>query len=110
MLMERPSFCLKMVIDRLIQRNLKYKYSSGGSMLSIYQTGCLVDLNDQYRLSIQTDPMVAGDSFAETALVSIQKNKVIYGPYGYGDVKRFPTLDALCEELDSILGESSRLS
>lgn len=46
--------------------------------MSPYETGCRINLTDYFELSIQTDPLIVGNSFAETALISTEKKNRIW--------------------------------
>jgi hypothetical protein len=103
------SYSLKIVIKWLNEKNIKYKISSSGFNMSPYATGCRIRLNDSFELSIQTDPSTAGDSFAETALISTETGSVAYGPGGYGDVKRHDAPDDLFEEIEWLLTQDLKM-
>lgn len=92
----RQSYNLRVVTEWLEKNNIKYKLSSGGSY-SLVQTGCKINLRNDFELSIQTSHEIAGISFAETALS--YKNRIVYDICGYGDVKRHETPLDLFEEI-----------
>ena len=104
--MKRTSYSLGLVTDFLDKMKITYTYSSGGGMFAFYETGCRIKLNEPFELSIQTDPVIAGPSFAETALISANTHKVVYGTCGYGDVKRHDTPDELFKEIEWLLTQN----
>lgn len=99
------SYSLKIVTNWLDMKGIKYVHCSGGNRFQFHATGCQISLNDGYKLSIQTDPSIAGDSFAETALLSTKKG-LVYGPCGYDDVKRFDTPEELYKEIEWLLTQN----
>lgn len=58
------------------------------------ETGLRVQLRGGFQLSVQTDPLVANDAFAETALLK-DNHYTENEKLGYDDVKRFVTPDSL---------------
>ena len=70
--------------------------------IGLYSTGCrLFFPNSTYSLSVQTDSLVAGDSFCETAL--LLNDDIIYdGSLGYDDVIRHYEIEDLKKHLEEI--------
>jgi hypothetical protein len=101
----RETYSLRQVTTFLKERNIPYKYSNANVLsLSFYNHGCRIDVNDDYKLSIQTHSDVVGPSFAETALQSIAKGGIVYdGTYGYDDVIRWNTPQELFDHIDDIM-------
>lgn len=92
------SYLLKRVLKIIDKCHLKHNDvktkvntgSSGGVFSSLYATGCQLDFCDtDFKLSIQTNPDIAGWAFCETAILSKTKKGLIYpSELGYGDVVR----------------------
>lgn len=100
--MDSESYCLRLVTEWLNGKKISYRHcSGGGGGFSLCETGCQIKLASPYVLSIQTNPMVADVSFAETAITD--GKSVVYGMWGYGDVKRFETPDDLFREIEWLL-------
>lgn len=99
-----------MVTKWLKNHGLSFQHSSGNinCLPSLYQTGCNFKLNDQFILSIQTDPSIAGEAFAETAIISTETEQLDYRHFGSGDVKRFKTPENLFNEIEWLLEEAQK--
>lgn len=110
------TYQLRLVIKFLRDNRIAYSYCSANIGSMLYEHGCHIKINDTYRLSVQTHPMIAGESFAETALQNMITRDVVYdGTHGYYDVQRFCNPSDLFEHIlslnpprkDAIEGDSS---
>lgn len=83
------SYSLRKISNWLDSNNLT-NYNETSSMGGgLYSTGIRLVLNDKYSISMQTEPMVAGPSFCETALIDNKSGKLSYiNKLGYHDVIR----------------------
>lgn len=108
-----PTYSLRVVMDHLESEGLAHRFSSGSVGPCLYEHGCKVDLpgSDNVQMSIQTHPMLAGSSFAETAV--IKDGEFIWYAVAGGDdyvnngenvvVVRHATPEALFDHLDSAI-------
>lgn len=71
------TYSLRLVIDFLDENKIEYKYSNANVGFTIHNHGCRIQINDKYSLSIQTHPMVVGESFAETALTNVLTKEMV---------------------------------
>jgi len=84
------TYSLRLVIEFLKNKQIPYTYCSANVDYMLYQHGCRIRLDDTYTLSIQTHPMIAGKSFAETALRNMVTKEIVEdGTHDYYDIKRF---------------------
>lgn len=97
--MTEVSYNLNIVVNWLNDHRIVFDYSSNGFV----ETGCIISINNHYKLSVQTDPSIAGSSFAETALISIKHQKIIYNIAGYVFVKRYRSPNALFGEVKRLI-------
>jgi hypothetical protein len=102
--MRNETYSLRQVTTFLKERNIPYKYSNANVGISFYNHGCRIDVNDTYKLSIQTHTDIVGPSFAETALQDVKKGQIVYnGIYGYIDVIRWDSPQELFDHIDTIM-------
>ena len=88
--MSDATYSLRLVIEFLKNNKIPYTYCSANVDYMFYEHGCRIKLDDTYTLSIQTHPMIAGKSFAETALRNMVTGKIVEdGTHDYDDIKRF---------------------
>jgi hypothetical protein len=100
--MSKTTYCLRIVTKYLDMKNIKYSYCTGGHVFKLYESGCQIQLNDKYRLSIQTHNDLVGSDFAETAL--LDGKEIVYGQYGYGhDVMRHDSPEKLFEHIENMV-------
>lgn len=97
------SYSLRVVLEYLKSKNIEYTVSNASVGLGFYDHGCRIQLNDRYKLSIQTHPDVAVDAFAETAIVDTTKRGPVYGVFGYDDVLRHRTPEDLFAHIEEVL-------
>lgn len=96
--MSTISYNLAIVIKWLRKHKVQFE-----TVNSLVDTGCLVTINQYYYLSIQTDPAVAGSSFAELAIASIKHNRLVYNVAGYGDVVRCKSPEDLFNHIRKLI-------
>jgi hypothetical protein len=102
--MIRETYSLRQVTTFLKVRNIPYKYCNAHVGMSYYNHGCRIDVNEKYKLSIQTHTNVVGPSFAETALQDAVKGTIVYdGVYGYYDVIRWDSTQELFHHIDDLM-------
>ncbi len=72
------SYSVSKVVSWASEHNLQCMFHTpnfaGVPELFLIHTGVRVKLNDHLYLSTQTDPLIAGNDFAETSLVKVSKN------------------------------------
>lgn len=99
------TYCLRLVTAFLKKEGIPFDYNSamvGG--MSLYEHGCRVDVDDTYKLSIQTHSDVVGSSFAETALQNMVTHNICYdGTHGYYDVRRWNTPEELFKHIKAVM-------
>lgn len=84
------TYSLRLVVSFLKDNRIPYKYCNANVGFIFHNHGCRINVDDTYSLSIQTHPMVTGESFAETGLTNVvTKAMVEDGTHGYHDVMRF---------------------
>ncbi len=94
--MSLVTYSLRVVISHLESRGLQHKISSGGGAIhGFYEHGCKVLLPNDYMLSVQTHPKIAGPAFAETAL--FRNNRMVW--FHHSDVTRHHTPDDLFDHI-----------
>jgi hypothetical protein len=104
------TYSLRVVVDHLDSKEMKYKFASGGggAAMCLYDHGCKVLLSNGFELSVQTHPMLVGPAFAETAL--IKDGKLVWFMSNDGDeVIRHDTPEALFEHIELALTHSKQL-
>jgi hypothetical protein len=121
------TYSLRLVTARLKERGVPFVHSSARVYgVNLVEHGVRVAIDGdgdgdggRYNLSVQTHPLVCGESFAETALQRIDTNgegdggggdggggggSIVYdGTLGYHDVRRFYTPAELFAHLDEVL-------
>jgi hypothetical protein len=118
------TYSLRLVTARLKERGVPFVHSSARVYgVNLVEHGVRIAIDGdgdgdggRYNLSVQTHPLVCGESFAETALQRIDTNgeggggddggggSVVYdGTLGYHDVRRFYTPAELFAHLDEVL-------
>jgi hypothetical protein len=98
------TYSLRLVTNYLKSNNIEYTHSSARVGLTFIDHGCMIEINDKYRLSIQTHPDVTGEYFAETALKDKGVGKLVYdGTFGYYDVRRFMEPQDLFHHIQQLL-------
>lgn len=100
----QSSYSVRIITEWLDEQKIEWKHASPNldRGMTMTQTGLSINLNTHIRMSIQTDPRVAGPSFAETA---IQANGgVIYSDeLGYSDVIRHDEPSELFQHIKDIM-------
>lgn len=98
------TYSLRIVTALLRENHLEYTYNDAKVGVTLFHHGCRIALNERYTLSIQTHPDIAGFSFAETAML-VDNKVVMDGTFGYDDIKRFHTPEALMEHVRALVDE-----
>lgn len=101
------TYSLRVIVDFLESKDIKYKFASSPVGYVFYEHGVRMDLTDDLKMSIQTHPMIAGPAFAETAIQSMQQQKVVYGHFGYNDVIRHDTPEDLFNHIQEVVNEAT---
>ena len=98
------TYSLRLITEFLTENGIEFKYSNSRVGMGLYSHGCSVQINDTYKLSIQTHTDVVGPSFVEVALQDIKAKKIVNdGTYGYFDVIRFDTPKKLFDHLLAVI-------
>lgn len=102
----KNTYCLRLVIEFLKSQNIPFEYVNSKVGFLPYNHGCNVKLsNAEYYMSIQTHPSVCGNSFAETAVLSVNGGFAL-NKYNYNDdVIRHDTPDALFSHIMDCINE-----
>jgi hypothetical protein len=93
MLLSRETYCLVLITQWLVEKDIVYTYSSPNTGL-IIESGVLVQLTGDFKLGIQTHPLIVNEAFAETSLY--YKDQLIYTDgWIYADDVKHSTPDSL---------------
>ena len=104
------TYSLSVITKFLTSNNIPYEHCNAKVGMSFYDHGCRVKLNEQYSLSIQTHPDIAGESFAETALQDMVNKKIVYsGKFSYHDVKHFKDPQELFDHITDLVATCKNL-
>lgn len=102
------TYSLGLITKFLKEKGIAYEPRNANVGFTMHDHGCAVKINDTYTLSIQTHPMIAGESFAETGLQNTITKKIVYdGTYRYWDVRRFKKPQDLFDHIEWILNPAT---
>lgn len=109
------SYSVRKIVEWFNKNNIKNYHEVESGMIehaSLVNTGLVVELGTfkrpdedipkKYSLSIQTHPLIAGDSFAETAFLCDSKIKYV-NKYGYSGVIRHHDQEDLFRHINEML-------
>lgn len=104
------SYSARIVTEWLDAHGLSWRCKSNGC-LGFVETGVALKLTDaadqNFELSVQTDPTIAGRCFAETAMT--RNGQVVLTQVGnYGDVRGFRTPEELFDHLSTLTEEVAK--
>lgn len=104
------SYSSRKISNWLDSNNLTNYKDVSGMGDSLYSTGLRLTLTDTYSISIQTNPMIAGPAFCETALLDTTSAGLRYNKeLGYGDVIRHDEPEDLYLHITTLLEQVKSL-